>query len=150
MKLGISGRITRATITSPLTPLVLLAAILVGLIATITIPREEEPQISVPMVDIRVAAPGIAAADAVELVGKPLESIVHSTEGVEHVYTQAQDNGVLVTARFSSAPIPKSPRRALTRRSRPTPTGSQRAYPRRISPNGRHHRCADRRVDAHP
>jgi multidrug efflux pump subunit AcrB len=100
MKLGISGRLTRATILSPLTPLFLLAAILVGLIATFTIPREEEPQISVPMVDIRVAAAGLAASDAVELVAKPLETIVKSVDGVEHVYTQAQDNGVLVTARF--------------------------------------------------
>jgi hypothetical protein len=45
MNLGISGKLTRATIQSPLTPLMLLAAIIVGLIATITIPREEEPQI---------------------------------------------------------------------------------------------------------
>ncbi len=100
MALGISGRITRATIASPLTPLFLLTAILVGLIATMTIAREEEPQISVPMVDIQVAAPGLSAADAVELVGKPLETIVKSVNGVEHVYTQADDQGVLVTARF--------------------------------------------------
>ena len=100
MSLGISGRITRATINSPLTPLFLLAAILVGLIATMTIPREEEPQISVPMVDIQVGAPGLSASDAVELVGKPLETIVKSVDGVEHVYTQAEDNGVMVTARF--------------------------------------------------
>ena len=100
MNLGISGKLTRATITSPLTPLFLLAAILVGLLATITIPREEEPQIKVPMVDIMVQAPGLAARDAVELVGKPLETIVKSVDGVEHVYTQAQDNGALVTARF--------------------------------------------------
>ncbi|MDD3799867.1 MAG: efflux RND transporter permease subunit [Novosphingobium sp.] len=100
MSLGISGRLTRAAIRSPLTPLFLLAAIMVGLIATITIPREEEPQIKVPMVDIRVAAPGLSASDAVELVAKPLETIVKSVDGVEHVYTQAQDNGVLVTARF--------------------------------------------------
>jgi multidrug efflux pump subunit AcrB len=100
MNLGISGRLTRATIQSPLTPLFLLAAILVGLIATITIPREEEPQIKVPMVDIMVQAPGLSAANAVELVAKPLETIVRSVDGVEHVYTQAQDNGVLVTARF--------------------------------------------------
>jgi multidrug efflux pump subunit AcrB len=100
MKLGISGRLTRATIRSPLTPLFLLAAIVVGLIATMTISREEEPQISVPMVDIRVAAPGLSASDAVELVAKPLETIVKSIDGVEHVYTQAEDNGVLVTARF--------------------------------------------------
>ena len=98
--LGISGKLTRATIQSPLTPLMLLAAIIVGLIATITIPREEEPQISVPMVDISVMAPGLSAPEAVELVGKPLETIVKSVGGVEHVYTQAQDNAVMVTARF--------------------------------------------------
>ena len=100
MNLGISGKLTRATIMSPLTPLFLLAAILVGLLATITIPREEEPQIKVPMVDIMVQAPGLSAREAVELVGKPLETIVKSVDGVEHVYTQAQDNGALVTARF--------------------------------------------------
>lgn len=99
-KLGISGRLTRATIQSPLTPLMLLAAILVGLLAIMTIPREEEPQISVPMVDLMVAAPGLSASDAVELVAKPLETIVKSVDGVEHVYTQAEDDGVMVTARF--------------------------------------------------
>ncbi|MDP1642291.1 MAG: hypothetical protein Q8L59_08915 [Phenylobacterium sp.] len=52
MNLGISGRLTQATIHSPLTPLALLAAIAVGLMALMSIPREEEPQISVPMVDI--------------------------------------------------------------------------------------------------
>lgn len=100
MNLGISGRLTRATITSPLTPLFLLASIAVGLLALMAIPREEEPQISVPMVDIQVMAPGLAAPDAVELVGTPLETIVKSVDGVEHVYTQAEDDGVMVTARF--------------------------------------------------
>ena len=100
MNLGISGRLTRATITSPLTPLFLLASIAVGLLALMAIPREEEPQISVPMVDIQVMAPGLAAPDAVELVGIPLETIVKSVDGVEHVYTQAEDDGVMVTARF--------------------------------------------------
>ena len=100
MKLGLSGRLTQATIASPLTPLFLLAAIAVGLLALLAIPREEEPQISVPMVDIQVMAPGLAAPDAVELVGIPLETIVKSVDGVEHVYTQAEDDGVMVTARF--------------------------------------------------
>ncbi|WBX82907.1 efflux RND transporter permease subunit [Sphingosinicella microcystinivorans] len=100
MNLGISGRLTKATIASPLTPLFLLAAIAVGLLALFAIPREEEPQISVPMVDIQVMAPGLSAADATELVGIPLETIVKSVDGVEHVYTQAQDDGVMVTARF--------------------------------------------------
>jgi multidrug efflux pump subunit AcrB len=100
VNLGLSGRLTRATITSPLTPLFLLAAIAVGILALMTIPREEEPQISVPMVDIIVSAPGLRAPDAVELVGKPLETIVKSVAGVEHVYTFADDNQVMVTARF--------------------------------------------------
>jgi len=112
VNLGISGRITRATIRSPLTPLFLLAAVIVGLIATITIPREEEPQISVPMVDIRVAAPGLSAPEAVELVAKPLETVVKSVDGVEHVYTQAEDNGVMVTARFL---VGSNPEDAATR-----------------------------------
>ncbi len=100
MNLGLSGRLTKATIRSPLTPLFLLAAIAVGLLALVSIPREEEPQISVPMVDIMVAAPGLRAPDAVELVGKPLETIVKSVADVEHVYTFADDNQVMVTARF--------------------------------------------------
>ena len=98
--LGLSGRLTAATIRSPLTPLFLLAALAVGLIALLAIPREEEPQISVPMIDIRVQADGLKATDAVELVTKPLEAIVKGIAGVEHVYSQSQDDQVMVTARF--------------------------------------------------
>ena len=112
MNLGLSGRLTRATIQSPLTPLLLMAAIIVGILALLVIPREEEPQISVPMVDIQVMAPGLAAADAVQLVGIPLETIVKSVDGVEHVYTQAQDDGVMVTARFL---VGSNPEAAATR-----------------------------------
>ncbi len=112
MNLGLSGRLTRATITSPLTPLFLLVAIAIGLLALFTIPREEEPQISVPMVDIQVMAPGLSAPDAVQLVGIPLETIVKSVDGVEHVYTQAEDDGVMVTARFL---VGSNPEDAATR-----------------------------------
>src|SRR6202158_341796 len=100
MNLGLSGRLTRATIGSPLTPLFLLASLIVGLIAVVVIPREEEPQISVPMVDIRVNADGLHGPDAVELVTKPLEAIVKGIDGVEHVYSQTEDDRVMVTARF--------------------------------------------------
>jgi multidrug efflux pump subunit AcrB len=100
VKLGLSGRLTQATIRSPLTPLLLLAALAVGLIALLTIAREEEPQISVPMVDIRVNADGLKAPDAVELVTKPLEAIIKGIDGVEHVYSQTVDDRVMVTARF--------------------------------------------------
>jgi multidrug efflux pump subunit AcrB len=100
MDIGIAGRLTRASITSPLTPLLLIASVLVGLLALAVLPREEEPQISVPMVDILVAANGLKAEDAVELVTKPLEDIVKGIDGVEHVYSQSLDDRVVVTARF--------------------------------------------------
>jgi len=97
---GIAGRLTRAFIASALTPLFLLAAFALGLIALVSLPREEEPQISVPMVDIRIAANGLKAEDAVKLVTEPLETIVKGIDGVEHVYSQTEDDGALVTARF--------------------------------------------------
>ncbi len=100
MKLGLSGILTRAFITSPLTPLLLLAALVVGMIALVALPREEEPQISVPMVDIVVTANGYRAPDAVELVTRPLEDIVKGINGVEHVYSQTEDDRTVVTARF--------------------------------------------------
>ena len=98
--MGLSGLLRRATIRSPLTPLFLLAALATGLVALLTIPREEEPQISVPMVDIVVQANGLKAPDAVELVTKPLEAIVKAISGVEHVYSQTQDDRAVVTVRF--------------------------------------------------
>ena len=100
MKPGIAGWLTKAFISSPLTPLLLLASIALGLLALFALPREEEPQISVPMVDIHVRANGLKAEDAVKLVTEPLETIIKSINGVEHVYSQTQDDGALVTARF--------------------------------------------------
>ena len=97
---GISGTLTRTFINSPLTPLLLLASILVGLIALQALPREEEPQISVPMVDIMVPANGYKAEDAIELITRPLEDIIKGINGVEHVYSQTRDDQVMVTARF--------------------------------------------------
>jgi multidrug efflux pump subunit AcrB len=99
-RLGVSGFLARAFIQSPLTPLILLASLVLGLIALIALPREEEPQISVPMVDILVAADGLKAEDAVKLVTEPLETIVKAINGVEHVYSNTEDDRVLVTARF--------------------------------------------------
>lgn len=98
--LGIAGGLTKTFITSPLTPLFLLAAFALGVVALLTLPREEEPQISVPMVDIFVRADGLKAEDAVKLVTEPLETIVKGINDVEHVYSQTADDQVMVTARF--------------------------------------------------
>jgi len=98
--LGLSGHVARFFIESPLTPLFLLISFAAGLLALVNLSREEEPQISVPMVDILVRADGLKAVDAVELVTKPLEDIVKGIDGVEHVYSETRDNQVVVTARF--------------------------------------------------
>ena len=74
-RLGIAGWLTAAFIRSPLTPLMLVASFAFGLVALVTLPREEEPQISVPMVDIMIRADGLRAEDAVKLVTEPLETI---------------------------------------------------------------------------
>jgi multidrug efflux pump subunit AcrB len=100
MKLGISGTLTRLSIDSPLTPLFLLISLVLGAMALYALPREEEPQISVPMVDIMVEADGLKATDAVELVTEPLEDIVKGIGAVEHVYSLTEDDRVIVTARF--------------------------------------------------
>jgi len=100
VKIGLSGALTRAFITSPLTPLFLIGSLVVGMIALVALPREEEPQISVPMVDVIISTKGYKAEDAVELITKPLEDIVKGIDGVEHTYSTTQDDQVLVTARF--------------------------------------------------
>jgi multidrug efflux pump subunit AcrB len=98
--LGIAGFLTRAFINSPLTPLLLVAALALGLIALVTLPREEEPQIAVPMVDIVVQANGLKAEDAVKLVTEPLETIVKGINDVEHVYSKTYDDQTVITVRF--------------------------------------------------
>ncbi len=100
VSLGIAGRLTQAFIRSSLTPLFIMAALAAGLIALVSLPREEEPQISVPMVDIMVQAPGLKAEDAAKLVTEPLETIIQSISDVDHVYSQTRDEGAMVTARF--------------------------------------------------
>ena len=92
--LGIAGRLTKAFIASSPTPLFIPTALAAELVALGALPREEEPPISVPMVDIHVAAPGLKAEDAVKLVTEPLEVIVKGIAGVDHVYSQTRDDAV--------------------------------------------------------
>ncbi|MEO8241232.1 MAG: efflux RND transporter permease subunit [bacterium] len=99
--LGIAGRLTRAFIGSALTPLFILAALAAGMLAVVSLPREEEPQISVPLVDIHVQSQGLKAEDGVKLVTEPLEVIVKAINGVEHVYSSTRDDSAMVTARFA-------------------------------------------------
>lgn len=99
--LGIAGRLTRAFINSSLTPLFILAALAAGVVALMSLPREEEPQISVPLVDIHIQALGLKAEDAVKLVTEPMEVLVKGINDVEHVYSSTRDDAAMVTARFN-------------------------------------------------
>jgi multidrug efflux pump subunit AcrB len=98
--MGISGRIARAFLQSKLTPLVTLAALVVGAIGMIATPREEEPQISVPMIDVIVGMPGAAPAETENLLVRPLEKRMYEIPAVDHVYSVAVDGYAMVTVRF--------------------------------------------------
>jgi multidrug efflux pump subunit AcrB len=98
--MGISGRIARAFLHSKLTPLVTVAALAVGFLGIVATPREEEPQISVPMIDVISALPGATPREAENLLARPIERRMLEIPGVDHVYTMSGDGYAMVTVRF--------------------------------------------------
>ncbi len=98
--LGIAGRVTRAFINSPLSPLLFMAMLFTGLLGLAVTPRQEDPQISVPMVDIFVQYPGASAAQVSTLTIEPLERLMSEIPGVEHVYSASQRGQGVVTVQF--------------------------------------------------
>ncbi|MEB3330066.1 MAG: efflux RND transporter permease subunit [Candidatus Sericytochromatia bacterium] len=99
-RLGISGRVAAFFIDFKLTPLLVMAALLLGVLAVWATPREEEPQIVVPMVDVMVPYPMASAQEVEARVVRPLQKRMAELEGVEHVYATAQPGQALVTVRF--------------------------------------------------
>ena len=98
--MGISGRLAQAFLRSKLTPLVTAAALAVGLIGILATPREEEPQISVPMIDVIAAMPGLSPREAENLLARPIEQRMLELPGVDHVYTASGEGYAMVTVRF--------------------------------------------------
>ena len=99
-KVGFAGWFAQKFIQSPLTPLLLIASFVIGMLGMIITPREEDPQISVPMADIFVAYPGASAEQVKNLVAEPLERLMSEIGGVKHVYSMSRDGSALVTVRF--------------------------------------------------
>ncbi|MDR3606645.1 MAG: efflux RND transporter permease subunit [Oligoflexia bacterium] len=97
---GFAGKLAEKFIHSKLTPVIAVASVLVGLLAVWLTPKEEEPQISVPMVDIQTAAPGLEAAEVEREVTEPIERAVWGLDGVEYVYSTSRPHQSLVTVRF--------------------------------------------------
>jgi len=97
---GIAGRIASAFIGSRLTPLVVIASVLLGLGAVLLLPREEEPQIIVPMIDVFVKMPGASAKEVEERVTRPMEQLLWEIPGVEYIYSTSSPGMSMAVVRF--------------------------------------------------
>ena len=97
---GFAGKLAKMFIESKLTLLIAVASLLLGLMAIWLTPKEEEPQISVPMIDIQTAVPGLNAHEIEKNVTEVIERGVWGLDGVEYVYSASMDHGSLVTVRF--------------------------------------------------
>ncbi len=109
---GLAGRIAKAFLHSKLTPLTVFASILLGLLATATLPREEEPQIKVPMVDVTVAWPGNPVGQVERQLTTPIERQLWQIPDLEYLYSISRDDGAALILRFK---VGFDPDQALTR-----------------------------------
>jgi len=98
--LGPAGKLAQAFINSKLTPLVIVASILLGVGAVLLLPREEEPQIVVPMIDVFVQMPGASAKEVEERVTKPMEKLLWEVPGVEYIYSTSASGYSMAIVRF--------------------------------------------------
>jgi len=98
--LGLAGKMARAFINSKLTPLIVITSVLLGVFAILMLPREEEPQIKVPMIDVMVAMPGASAKEIEERVTRPMEKLLWEISGVEYLYSTSREGESLVIVRF--------------------------------------------------
>ena len=98
--LGASGSIARAFLTSKLTPLLVVFSLLVGGFAVMVTPREEEPQIKVPMIDVFLAMPGASALEVERRLITPVEKAIGEIDNVEYVYATSQPSGGMLIVRF--------------------------------------------------
>lgn len=98
--LGFAGHLAKAFVHSKLTPVIVVVSLFLGLFSVYLTPKEEEPQISVPMIDIQVAAPGFEAREVERKVTEPIERAVWGLDGVEYVYSASRAHGALITVRF--------------------------------------------------
>ncbi len=98
--LGLAGRLAKAFLNSKLTPLFILASLTIGIFAVAVIPRQEDPQILVPMLDISTTLPGASPAEIEKRVTAPIENLVHQISGVEYVYSTSSPGQSLVIVRF--------------------------------------------------
>src|SRR5688572_226548 len=98
--MGVAGRLAAAFIHSKLTPLVIVASLLLGVYAVVALPREEEPQIVVPMIDVFVDMPGASPTEVEQRVTRPLEQLLWEVPGVEYLYSTSSPGRAMLVVRF--------------------------------------------------
>lgn len=99
-RLGFVGKLAKQFIDSKLTPLIILVSLLLGIGATFLLPREEEPQITVPMADVFVQMPGASAKEVEQRVTSPMEKLIKELPGVEYVYSTSRPGSSMAIVRF--------------------------------------------------
>src|SRR5512139_232713 len=99
-EIGLAGKVARAFIGSKLTSLIVVASILLGIGAVVMLPREEEPQIVVPMIDIFVQMPGASSKEIEQRVTRPMEKLLWEIPGVEYIYSTSAPGYALAIVRF--------------------------------------------------
>ncbi len=97
---GFAGRIAALFVDSRLTPLSIIVSLLLGFMAISMLPREEEPQIKVPMIDVMVRMPGATPAEVEQQVSIPMEKLLYELPGVEYVYSTSMAGQSLLVVRF--------------------------------------------------
>ncbi|MFO1458293.1 MAG: efflux RND transporter permease subunit [Verrucomicrobiota bacterium] len=97
---GLAGALAAAFIDSKLTPLAIVSSLLLGIAAVLLLPREEEPQIRVPMIDVLVSMPGFSAREVAERATRPMEKLLWELPGVEYVYSTSREGESLVIVRY--------------------------------------------------
>ncbi len=100
MEKGISGKIANFFINSKLTILLMVALMIIGSYSSFLIPREEEPQIAIPMADVMVGYPGASPSEVESRVIKPLEKVISNIKGVEHVHSMAMNGQAMMIVQF--------------------------------------------------
>lgn len=100
MKTGLAGSLARMFINSKLTPLLMVAFVIIGIYSSYLTPREEEPQIDVPIADIFVGYPGASPKEIESKIVKPIEKIISNVKGVEYVYSQAMPEQAMLIVQF--------------------------------------------------
>ena len=100
MQEGISGKIANFFMNSKLTILLMVALMIIGSYSSLLIPREEEPQINVPMADVMVGYPGASPSEVESRVIKPLEKVIANIKGVEHLHSMAMNGQAMIIVQF--------------------------------------------------